>query len=247
MRAGGSDEQQPYVSLIVPAYNEQERIAATLERILDYVRRQAYSWEILVVDDGSRDDTAAIAASFAPQVAVHSLVTNRGKGAAVRTGMLLARGRYRVFTDADLSTPIEELEPMLAAFERGADVVIGSRRLEPGSIKKHQPWYREIIGIMGNKLVQTLLLPGYEDTQCGFKGCTAEAAIEIFSRATIDGFAFDIEMIYLAERLGFRVEQIPVEWYNDERTRVRAVRDTLRTLRDVFAIRRSHRGAPIRS
>ncbi len=235
------------LSLIIPAYNEEERIAQTLDKVLSYLDDERYHWELIVVDDGSRDRTLDVVATYAPRVQCIALVQNRGKGAAVRTGMLAAHGTYRVFTDADLSTPIEELGKMRAAFERGADVVIGSRRLAPGLIKKHQPWYRELIGVIGNKLVQAVLLPGFEDTQCGFKGCTAHAAIEIFSRAVIDGFAFDIEMLFWAQLLGFRIEQIPVEWYNDERTRVRAIRDTMRTLSEVFTLRRRHRHSVIQS
>lgn len=234
--------EAPELSLVIPAYNEEARIAGTLEKVLAYLSKMQYLWELIVVDDGSSDKTCEVASHYAPHVQVLSMQRNRGKGAAVRTGMLAARGRFRVFTDADLSTPIEELGKMLAVFDSGADVVIGSRRLQPDSIKKHQPWYRELIGIAGNKLIQAILLPGFEDTQCGFKGCTAHAAVEIFSRAVIDGFAFDIEMLYLALVLGFRIEQIPVVWYNDERSHVRAVRDTLRTLGDVFTIRRWHRG-----
>ncbi|GIV54534.1 MAG: glycosyl transferase [Candidatus Kapaibacterium sp.] len=235
-----SNAGTPYLTLIIPAYNEEERIGGTLEKVLAFLRLQPYTWELIVVDDGSQDRTAEIVSSFAPSVVLYRLTANRGKGAAVRTGMLLAQGQYRAFTDADLSTPIEELGKMLAAFERGADVVIGSRRVDRKLVRKRQPWYREMIGVAGNLLVQLVLVRGYQDTQCGFKGCTAPAAIEIFSRAIIDGFAFDIEMIYLATRLGFRIEQIGVEWYNDERSRVRAVRDTMRTLAEVFTIRRYH-------
>lgn len=236
----------PYLSLIIPAYNEEERIGTTIEKVLAYLQAQSYTWEVIVVDDGSRDRTAEIVASYAPTVTLYRLTENMGKGAAVRTGMLAAHGQYRVFTDADLSTPIAELQKMLTALQRGADVVIGSRRVDRSLVKKHQPWYREWIGVAGNLLVQTVLLRGYQDTQCGFKGCTARAAAEIFSRARIDGFAFDIEMLYIATQLGFSIEQIGVEWYNDERSRVRAIRDTLRTLRDVFAIRRYHRQKIIR-
>lgn len=235
-----SNAGTPYLTLIIPAYNEEERIGGTLEKVLAFLRLQPYTWELIVVDDGSQDRTAEIVSSFAPSVVLYRLTANRGKGAAVRTGMLLAQGQYRAFTDADLSTPIEELGKMLAAFERGADVVIGSRRVDRKLVRKRQPWYREMIGVAGNLLVQLVLVRGYQDTQCGFKGCTAPAAIEIFSRAIIDGFAFDIEMIYLATRLGFRIEQIGVEWYNDERSRVRAVRDTMRTLAEVFTIRCHH-------
>lgn len=235
-----SNAGTPYLTLIIPAYNEEERIGGTLEKVLAFLRLQPYTWELIVVDDGSQDRTAEIVSSFAPSVVLYRLTANSGKGAAVRTGMLLAQGQYRAFTDADLSTPIEELGKMLAAFERGADVVIGSRRVDRKLVRKRQPWYREMIGVAGNLLVQLVLVRGYQDTQCGFKGCTAPAAIEIFSRAIIDGFAFDIEMIYLATRLGFRIEQIGVEWYNDERSRVRAVRDTMRTLAEVFTIRRYH-------
>ncbi len=236
----------PYLSLIIPAYNEEERIGTTIEKVLEYLQAQSYTWEVIVVDDGSCDRTAEIVATFAPKVTLYRLTENMGKGAAVRTGMLTAQGQYRVFTDADLSTPIAELHKMLTALQRGADVVIGSRRIDRSLVKKHQPWYREWIGVAGNLLVQAVLLRGYQDTQCGFKGCTARAAEEIFSRARIDGFAFDIEMLYIATQLGFSIEQIGVEWYNDERSRVRAVRDTLRTLRDVFAIRRYHRHRIIR-
>lgn len=235
-----SNADTPYLTLIIPAYNEEERISGTLEKVLAFLRLQPYTWELIVVDDGSQDRTAEIVSSFGPSVVLYRLTANRGKGAAVRTGMLLAQGQYRAFTDADLSTPIEELGKMLAAFERGADVVIGSRRVDRKLVRKRQPWYREMIGVAGNLLVQLALVRGYQDTQCGFKGCTAPAAIEIFSRGIIDGFAFDIEMIYLATRLGFRIEQIGVEWYNDERSRVRAVRDTMRTLAEVFTIRRYH-------
>lgn len=148
-----------WLSLIIPAYNEEERIGTTLDKVLAYLHAKPYSWEVMVVDDGSSDHTAAVAAAYAPQVKVHSLVRNYGKGAAVRTGMLATHGRYRVFTDADLSTPIEELEKMMAAFQRGADVVIGSRRLDRSLVKKHQPWYREMIGVMGNKLVSSTPAP----------------------------------------------------------------------------------------
>lgn len=241
MNGDSSGEEQLLLSLIVPAYNEEDRIGTTLDRTLRYLHMQSYRWEVIVVDDGSRDGTGRQVEQFAPDVRLCSLVTNMGKGAAVRTGMLLARGCYRVFTDADLSTPIEELAKMLDAFNRGADVVIGSRRLDRSLVKKPQPWYREWIGMLGNKIVQSALLRGYEDTQCGFKGCTAHAAEYIFSRTIINGFAFDVEMLYLAQQLGFRIEQIAVEWYNDPRTRVRAIRDTVRTLYEIFLIRRFHR------
>lgn len=241
MNEDSSGQAQLLLSLIIPAYNEEDRIGTTLDRTLRYLQGQPYRWEVIVVDDGSRDRTGHQVRRYAPDVRLYSLMTNRGKGAAVRTGMLLARGYYRAFTDADLSTPIEELAKMLDAFNRGADVVIGSRRLDRSLVKKRQPWYREWIGVLGNKIVQAMLLRGYEDTQCGFKGCTARAAEEIFSRAIIDGFAFDVEMLYLAQQLGFRIEQIAVEWYNDERTRVRAIRDTIRTLHEIILMRRYHR------
>ena len=231
----------PTVSVIIPAFNEAERISSSLEKALDYLRTRQYSWEIIVVDDGSSDDTVRVVRHYEPDVRTIALGVNRGKGAAVRPGMLAAQGEYRVFTDADFSTPITELPKILRELENGADICIGSRRLDPTSLKKHQPWYREAIGLMGNKIISAVLFSGIEDTQCGFKGATAHATQMIFSSMKIDGFGFDAEMLFLAKRRDLRIVQVAVDWYNDERSRLNPIRDSLKTLAEVFRIRSIHR------
>jgi dolichyl-phosphate beta-glucosyltransferase len=237
----------PHVSLIIPAYNEADRIGQTLESVLAYLRQQPYTWEVLVVDDGSSDATATIVARYAPEVQLLRLPRNRGKGAAVREGMLRARGRYRIFTDADLSTPIEELEPMLHHLTHGADVCIGSREVDPSRLQRPQPAYRRWMGRIFRRIVQWLVFPdmpelrAIEDTQCGFKGFRAEVAEALFSRARIDGFSFDVELLYLAARAGYRIVQIPVRWRNDPRSHIHLLRDSLRMLREVACIRHMHR------
>lgn len=231
----------PTVSLVIPAFNEAERISSSLEKALDYMRSQEYTWEILVIDDGSSDDTVRIVKHYEPDVRVMALGVNKGKGAAVRQGMLAATGMYRVFSDADFSTPITELPKILRELERGADICIGSRRIDPSSLKKHQPWYREAIGLIGNKIISAVLFSGIEDTQCGFKGVTARATEQVFSLMHIDGFGFDVEMLFLAKKKGLRIVQVAVDWYNDERSRLNPVRDSLKTLIEVFKIRSLHR------
>ncbi len=229
------------LSFVIPAYNEAERISSSLDSALDYLAQQDYSWEILVVDDGSSDDTVRIVHHYAPRVQCIVLPKNAGKGAAVRTGMLAAKGEYRVFSDADFSTPIRELPKVLDALRAGADVCIGSRRLDASSLKIHQPWYRELIGVLGNKVISAFVLNGIEDTQCGFKGLKAKATVDLFSQMKIDGFGFDVELLFLARRAGLRIEQVAVDWYNDERSRLNPIRDSLRTLSEIFRIKKLHR------
>ncbi len=231
----------PELSVVIPAYNEAERISSSLDSALEYLSVQPYSWEILVVDDGSSDDTVRIVRHYAPRVRCIELGKNMGKGAAVRRGMLEAQGQYRVFTDADFSTPISELPKVLSRLHNGADLCIGSRRLDASSLKIHQPWYRELIGVIGNKIISVLVLSGIEDTQCGFKGMQAAASNAVFSQMKIDGFGFDVELLYLCRRAGYRIEQVAVDWYNDERSRLNPVKDSLQTLRDVMRIKKLHR------
>ncbi len=163
-----------------------------------------------------------------------------GKGAAVRRGMLEASGDFRVFSDADLSTPIYEIKKLIAQHRSGFDICIGSRALVSEMIKEHQPWYRESMGKFFNKLVQALVFKGIQDTQCGFKGFSAKSAEDIFSRTKIDGFAFDVEALFLAARLGYRVKEIPVEWYNDERSTVNPVTDSAKMLLEILRIKGLH-------
>jgi dolichyl-phosphate beta-glucosyltransferase len=209
---------EPALSVVLPAYNEAARLPRTLERIAAHLgpRREAY--EVLVVDDGSRDGTAEKAQAAGATVLRNE--SNRGKGYAVRRGMLAAQGRRRLMTDSDLSTPIEELDRLAARMDEGYDVVIGSRALPQSRIEVHQPWYRENMGRLFNLFVRTLVVPGIRDTQCGFKLFTAETAREVFSAARLDGFSFDVEALFLAARKGRRIAEVPVVWRNDTATRV---------------------------
>lgn len=233
---------KPHVSIVIPAFNEAERISSSLDKALQYLQIREYSWELLVVDDGSSDDTVRVVKHYAPHVGIIELGSNRGKGAAVRAGMLAAQGDFRVFTDADFSTPITELPKVLDSLHQGADVCIGSRRLDPASLKIHQPWYRELIGMAGNKVISAVLFSGIEDTQCGFKGLTAAATDALFTAMKIDGFGFDAELLFLAKRMKMKIAQVPVDWYNDERSRLNPVKDSIKTLIEVFRIRALHRG-----
>ena len=230
-----------YLSLIIPAYNEEKRLAASLRKAMEYLEKKEYSSEIVVVDDGSRDRTSEVAHSCSDSIVVLTQPRNMGKGAAVRRGMLESCGRFRVFTDADFSTPIKELEKVLPLLEDGADVCIGSRAMDPSMIKEHQPFYREFMGKTFNKFVSTLFFKGIKDTQCGFKGFSASAAEKVFSISRIDGFSFDVEAIYLAKKLGLRVDQVPVEWYNDERSTVNPITDSIRMFLELLKIRKLHK------
>lgn len=229
------------LSFIIPAYNEGARIEASLVKTREYFAAQSYECEVLVVDDGSRDDTAEIVSRHAGEgIRLIRQPRNMGKGAAVRRGMLEGKGTYRIFSDADFSTPITETSRMLEQL-REFDVVIGSRGVDSSFIKKHQPWYRETMGKMFNLLVQALAVPGIKDTQCGFKGFRAVAATGIFSLAKIDGFSFDVEALFLARRLGYSIKEMPVEWHNDERSTLNPVSDSLKMIGELLKIRALHR------
>jgi dolichyl-phosphate beta-glucosyltransferase len=226
-----------HLSLVIPAYNEAERIAATLEKAGDYLSRQPYSWEVVVVDDGSADDTAATARAALPAAQILSYRPNRGKGHAVKTGMLAAQGDYRVFYDADASTPIEELEKLWPHFEDGADVVIGSRSLPESRVEVRQAWYRQTMGRAFNLLLRITGLTHFPDTQCGFKGFTAAACEVVFPLQTVERYSFDAEVLYIARRHRLRIDQVPVRWINCPHTRLNAATDSARMLLDLLAIR----------
>ncbi len=237
--------KRPYISVIVPAYNEEERLPQTLSEIQDLLEGRDFPWELLVADDGSRDRTVDVSReAFREGNDCRVLVAERngGKGSAIRRGMLEAKGRYRLFTDADNSTPIEELPRLIRAMKRGgADVAIGSRALPASRIEVHQPVYREMMGRVFNLIVQMFALPGLRDTQCGFKVFTARAAEAVFPRQEFDGFSFDVEILYLARRLGFRIVEVPVRWINSPASRVSPIRDSVGMFLDVLKIRRMHR------
>ncbi len=232
-----------HLSLIIPAYNEERRLGETLRRTLDYLDAQPYAAEIVVVDDGSTDGTAGIIASAGEKARPTRLActgygTNRGKGHAVRTGMLeKATGDFRVFFDADGSTPIEELEKIWPRFEDGADIVIGSRALPQSEIVIRQAWCRESMGRAFNVLLRLLGLTQFKDTQCGFKGFTRKACELVFPRQTVQRFSFDAEILYIARRLGLRIDEVPVRWLNNPESRVHPVSDSARMAFDMASIR----------
>jgi dolichyl-phosphate beta-glucosyltransferase len=232
---------KPYISLIIPAYNEETRIERSLNSALDYFNSNSISAEIIVVNDGSKDNTPAVVESFGHGVKLLNQPRNMGKGAAVRTGMLAAVGDYRIFSDADFSTPIYEIEKVVALLKQDFDVCIGSRAEDPSMIKVHQPFYREFMGKAFNKFVQLLLVKGIKDTQCGFKGFRATAADVLFNHAKINGFSFDVEILFLAKKLGLRVTQTPVEWYNDLRSTVNPITDSFNMIIELFKIRFLHK------
>jgi dolichyl-phosphate beta-glucosyltransferase len=230
------------LSVVIPAYNEARRLGPTLDRIAAYLAGRGVDHEIVVVDDGSTDGTAELVAAHpAPGLRLVRQPENRGKGAALRAGVAAAAGARVLLTDADLSTPIadlERLEPRLAA---GADLVLGSRAARGARIDRHQPLYRELMGKTFNKIIRLLGVRGVADTQCGFKLLAGAAARDLFPRLTIDGFAWDVELVWLARRRGFRVEEVGVSWADSADSRVHPVRDSAAMLRDVLSMRRRHR------
>jgi dolichyl-phosphate beta-glucosyltransferase len=227
-----------FLSVVVPAYDEEERIGPSLAAIGSYLGSKPFSSEVIVVDDGSGDRTAEVAAAARgiPSRVIR-LERNRGKGRAVREGVLAAAGEVILFSDADLSTPITELDKFLPRLERGDDVVIGSRALADSVIEVRQSRPRETMGKAFNLLVRILVLRGFRDTQCGFKAFRRAAAMDLFSRLRTTGFAFDVEILMLARRLGCRVAEVPVVWRNSPSSRVRLVRSSWRMLRELLKIR----------
>lgn len=212
--------ETPFLSVIIPAYKEGERIGRNLLEIDKYLKGKSYTYEIIVIEDGSPDSTAEIAKNYAlqiPHLRVIDNPENHGKGFVVRQGLLEAKGQYRVFLDADGSTAITHLDTFLPALEEGYDVVIGSRKIEGSFIQVHQPRHREVMGEGGNWLIRIVLgLWSYPDTQCGFKALSGRAADAIASRMVVDRFGFDFELITLARALRFKVKQLPVRWMNEE-------------------------------
>jgi dolichyl-phosphate beta-glucosyltransferase len=235
----------PYLSLIIPAYNESQRLGPTLEKVLAYLAECPFSAEIVVVDDGSTDDTGDLARQLLRGRTDFQVLRNEpnaGKAVAVKRGLLAGRGQVLLFSDADLSTPIEEAGKLLAELDGGADVAIASRQLPGAKLAVHQPWYRELAGRAFGWLNQTVLLPGIPDSQCGFKAFRREAAHALLQHQRLTGWAFDAELLYLARRLGLRIAQVPVTWINDPASKVNMLRDGLRMALDLFRIRQLHRG-----
>ncbi len=228
------------LEVIIPAYNEQERIARTLARIAEYYSEQTYTWRCSVVNDGSKDETAKIAFNFAardPRFRVLEYGGNRGKGFAVRYGILHADANRVLFCDADLATPQEETEKLWAAMDAGAPVAIGSRPLKDSDLEIRQPLYRELLGRAFNKAVQMLCVKGIDDTQCGFKMFTRDASLDIFKRCKLDGFGFDFEAMLIARDLGYEIAEVPIRWRHQEGSKVVLLRDGPRMLRDLVKLR----------
>ncbi len=224
----------PDLSVVIPAYNEERRLPPTLEKVRAYLGKGTLTHEIVVVDDGSRDGTSDVARAHGATVVRND--GNRGKGYAARRGMLLAQGRRRLMTDADLSTPIEDLPRLMAAIDGGYDVAIASRALPGSNVEVRQSAYREAMGRMFNLCVRVLAVPGLHDTQCGFKLFSAEAAEASFAPLQLDGFSFDVEALFVARRRGYRIAEVPVTWRNDEATRVGPL-NGLRAFLDLGRIR----------
>ncbi|MBI1335313.1 MAG: glycosyltransferase family 2 protein [Armatimonadetes bacterium] len=228
------------LEVVIPAYNEAERIGRTLERIREYYSEQSYSWRCTVVSDGSKDDTAKIVNEFCaqnPQFQFLDYAQNRGKGYAVRLGMLRAEASRVLFCDADLATPQEETEKLWKALDEGFDVAIGSRPLKDSNLEIRQPLYREVLGRAFNRAVQTLATKGIDDTQCGFKMFTQKAARDIFSRCSLDGFSFDFEALMIARDLDYKIAEVPIRWSHQEGSKVVIWRDGPRMLRDLVKLR----------
>jgi dolichyl-phosphate beta-glucosyltransferase len=230
----------PHLSVVVPAYNEEDRLRPTLERLREYYDSQEYTFEVTVVSDGSSDRTGEIAKEFAasdPRFHLTEYHPNRGKGYAVRKGILEAQGELILFCDADLATPQEETEKLLARMEQGADVAIGSRPLRESRLEVRQPLYREMLGRVFNKVVQVVGVRGIDDTQCGFKMFRREVAHDIFRRCKVDRFGFDFEALMIARDLGYRIDEVPIRWRHQEGSKVSLVRDGSRMLVDLGKLR----------
>lgn len=231
------DQTEPLLTIIIPAYDEERRLPRSLEQVAAFVLAQPEPMEVLIVENGSRDRTTEIAEGYAARHAfIKVMHSEKGKGAAVRAGMMAGRGRYLFICDSDLSMPIAEVRKFLPPMRADYDVAIASRE-GPGAHRYGEPAYRHLMGRVFNLIVRVLAIPGFQDTQCGFKSFRREVAREVFAALTMTGWAFDVEALFVALRLGYRVVAVPIDWYFDADSRVDPLRDTWRMLRDVFRIR----------
>ncbi len=234
----------PQLTIVIPAFNEEQRLVRTLEAASGWLDSEGRDWELIVVDDGSSDGTVKVVAEAAvrqPRISCIELGVNQGKGAAVRRGMLAARGRRVLFMDADLATPMNQLSLLERALDEGASVAIGSRGTKGSSVRRSQGFLRQNMGKTFNLIVRAVALDGIRDTQCGFKLFTREAVDAIFPRTTVDRFAFDVELLILARELGFSIAEVPIEWFHVPESRVSPGGDALKMLLDVVRIRWRHR------
>jgi dolichyl-phosphate beta-glucosyltransferase len=230
----------PDLSIVIPAFNEEARLGPTLRDIVGYLDGRGLGAEVIVVDDGSTDGTSELVTRLSeelPAVRLLRLARNRGKGYAVRSGVLNARGRFVLFADADGATPIGEIERLEEALDRGADIAIGSRALRRAGIRVRAKLYRRVIGRAFHGLVSVVTVKGIADTQCGFKMFRGDVAHDLFARLRMDGFSFDVELLLTAQLRGYEVAEVPVNWYHQPGSRVNLVLDSLRMARDLFVIR----------
>jgi len=230
----------PFLSIIIPAYNEETRLPNTLEQIFAFLQKQSYAAEVLVVENGSRDGTFEIATGFAeryPNLYVFQ-EKQKGKGNAVKHGMLEAHGEYRFMCDADLSMPIAELSKFLPPALNSADIAIASREVR-GAVRYNEPYLRHLTGRIFNNLIRLLVLPGLQDTQCGFKCFRAQVVEDIFSYQTLNGWSFDVEILYIAQRNGYRIREVPIHWYFNADTKISILKDSWHMFLDLLVIRRN--------
>jgi dolichyl-phosphate beta-glucosyltransferase len=228
------------ITIVIPAYNEASRLGPTLDRVLDFVRQQAWDAEVIVVDDGSRDGTADLVNAYALRNDIVRLVQNprnRGKGYSVRNGVLNAQGAIVLFTDADLSSPIEEAPKLLQALHAGADLAIGSRWVRSELQMQRQPMFRQLLGRAFNQLLRVMLRLEFKDTQCGFKAFWRDSATALFPLERIEGWGFDPEILFLARRAALKVVEVPVRWSHDSGTRIHPLADGFRMVTDMLRIR----------
>ena len=232
--------QYPRYSIVIPAFNERARIPATMRSVVECVRVRGWSAEVIVVNDGSTDETAALVKEFAlhsPEVRLLENPTNRGKGYSVRSGILHALGDVVMFTDADLSSPIEEAQRLFDAIAAGADIAIGSRWLATSRQTHRQPLYRQIFGRVFNALTRAIMRLPFADTQCGFKAFTRSAAQTVFQLQTIERWGFDPEILFIALKRGYHIQEVPVSWAHDARSRISYLRDGLQMLKELAIVR----------
>ena len=228
----------PSLSIIIPAYNEESRIVPTIEKINEYMVSRALSYELIIVDDGSKDNTCEVVENMGLEIIkLLKNEVNIGKGYSVKRGMMEASGEILLFTDADLSTPIEEYEKVESLLTERNDIVIGSRTLSSSKIERAQPWYRQLMGKTFNKAVCLFNIRGISDTQCGFKAFKRSAAKKIFQIQKIKGFAFDVEILFLAKKLGYTIAQVPVRWINHPDSKVTLIGSSTSMFFDLLRIR----------
>jgi dolichyl-phosphate beta-glucosyltransferase len=228
------------ISVVIPAYNEELRLPTYLSKVLEYLEAQPFSSEIIIVDDGSRDGTVALIERLAEEnrrVRLIRLPQNRGKGYAVKSGMLNAFGKLRLFTDADGATPITELAGLKKAIEEGADVAVGSRALRNDTHTVKTRFHRKLMGTVFNFIVRTLTVKGINDTQCGFKLFSEDAVNAVFPLQRIHDFGFDVEVLFICHKKGYRIVEVPINWTDVPGTKVKLIRDSLRMFKDVVKIR----------